>query len=158
MVAFEFGRRKTKKARQLEYPNRGMKILPRESCKLSNIDALEFKWRSESGDFDGQWGWQSVKIDYLFRKIIPKLQYFETMKWGSLGGNGCHFVKFDQLCQPAQKRLPELEKEDICELYSLRLSGKERIWGYRDGAHLNLLWWDPSHEVCPFEKRTRNSN
>jgi len=34
-------------------------------------------------------------------------------------------------------------------LYSLRLSGKLRLWGVRDRSVLQLLWYDPEHQVCP---------
>jgi len=34
-------------------------------------------------------------------------------------------------------------------LVSLRLSGKERVWGILQENALLLLWWDPGHEICP---------
>ena len=101
----------------------------------------------------GKWGWEGVAITLLFSEIIPKLQNFETMNWGSVEGAASHSVSFDQLCTDAQERLATLQKDDMSELFSLRLTNKKRIWGYREGAILNLLWWDPNHEVCPSPKR-----
>ena len=112
-----------------------------------------FKWGVASAELDGKWGWEDVEVKLLFFDIISKLQNFETMNWSSVEATGSHFVSFDQLCDDAQTRLTELQKEDISELFSLRLTGKRRIWGHRDRACLNLLWWDPKHEVCPSQKK-----
>ena len=120
---------------------------------MPSIGARTFSWRVGCVDLDGKWGWERVKIKLLFSAIIPKLQHYATMNWGSVEGADSHFVSFDQLCDAAQTRLVELRKEDISELFSLRMAGKKRIWGHRDLACLNLLWWDPNHEVCPSSKK-----
>ena len=60
-----------------------------------------------------------------------------------------HPIEINRLCPAAQRRLAEISQDDIDDLISLRLGGRERIWGIRDGATLKLLWWDPDHQVCP---------
>ena len=57
--------------------------------------------------------------------------------------------KVAKIVPEMQKRLCDLEKEDLDELYSLRLSGKKRIWGIKESNLLWFLWWDPEHEICP---------
>ena len=42
--------------------------------------------------------------------------------------------------------------DDVDELYQLRVTGAERVWGIRSGPLLRLLWWDPNHEVYPVMK------
>ena len=39
------------------------------------------------------------------------------------------------------------------ELVSLRLSGKQRIYGIQDRGVLLLLWWDPDHKIYPVKKK-----
>lgn len=39
--------------------------------------------------------------------------------------------------------------DDQDALVSLGLTGRERIWGFIANGVMNLLWWDPNHEVCP---------
>lgn len=65
----------------------------------------------------------------------------------------------------AQSRLSELgiDKE---HLFELKLNGSSvgaypRIWGVRLGQVLNILWWDPEHEVYQTEankNETRRKN
>jgi len=43
--------------------------------------------------------------------------------------------------------------DDAEELFEIRLSGKERVWGTMTGAVFNLLWWDPNHEVYEVKKK-----
>ena len=52
----------------------------------------------------------------------------------------------------AQKHLMQRNIETDT-LISLRVTGKKRIWGVRDGSVLHLLWWDPQHEVYPTKPR-----
>ena len=58
-------------------------------------------------------------------------------------GSRNHEVEVGRLCTDARKRLVALHLDDIDKLVSLRLSGKERVWGIRDADVLQLLWWDP---------------
>lgn len=139
-----------KRARQAYKPARKGKH-PRQFSL--NIHAMKFQWRVENIDLDGEWGWNGTTIQELFRKIIPKLHHYETMKWDEIEGRGSHFVDYDQLCKPAQGRLVDLGLSDISQLFSLRMDGSARIWGQRDVARLNLLWWDPDYQVCPSHMR-----
>jgi len=38
-------------------------------------------------------------------------------------------------------------------MYAIRLSGKKRVWGIREGRLFSLVWWDPEHTVGPSEKK-----
>lgn len=64
-----------------------------------------------------------------------------------------HSVDTDQLIPEAQQWL---ESHKILEdkITLLRLSGRERVWGYlAENGVFVLLWWDPSHEICPSLKK-----
>ncbi len=103
-------------------------------------------------DMQGPFGWRHfdpLQIQEMLQKIFDS----QKMTWQALRENGSHFVQVDQLCSAAQKRLSELKKDEWEELFSLRLSGKVRIWGIKEGNILWLLWWDPNHEVCPSHKK-----
>ena len=85
--------------------------------------------------------------------IFPKLRDFESMTWaeilrasgGRSSGNNNHPVKTALLSQSAKSRLADLQQDDAEELFSLRLSGTERIYGIRDRRALKLLWYDRYH-------------
>ena len=141
-------KRKAKKAKRKKHPA-PRKKRPKAHQDAPNVESLHFKWSVNAADFGGNWSWGRASIILLFSEIIPKLQNYETRKWGDLASTGSHFITCDKLCKEAQNRLEELEKEDIAELFSLRFDGRKRIFGQRIGACFCLLWWDPEHTVCP---------
>lgn len=61
-----------------------------------------------------------------------------------------HSVEVGKLSKKARDRLIEIRKDDLDELYSLRLGGTERIWGILDRGVFILLWWDPNHQVYAY--------
>lgn len=86
-------------------------------------------------------------------EVMGHLRDFESMKWAEIEqGTGSHFVKKGSLIKKANDRLGQIKQDDVDELFSLRVSGKKRIWGIRDESVLRIIWWDPSHEVCPSVK------
>jgi len=97
----------------------------------------------------GPWGWDGIKGNLLLTEIIPRLHAFESMQWAAVeGASGSHFVARDAIAAEARARLVELGIE-ADRIFSLRISGRRRIWGTRDVAILRVLWWDPDHTVCP---------
>jgi hypothetical protein len=63
-----------------------------------------------------------------------------------------HFIGVWQICGEAQRRLEEVGYGDLKKIVSLRLTGKEKIWGVMEEGTLAILWWDPEHTVYPVEK------
>jgi len=127
---------------------------PRGGGKPYEFDKLEMVWHFRYLDTKGPWGWNSKRIDVeiLVNTIHSHLMDFETMTWHELK-NGSHNVSVSDLCKDAQKRLEVINQNDIDELFSLRLTGKKRIWGIKDRNILKIIWWDPEHEVCPSLKK-----
>ncbi len=46
----------------------------------------------------------------------------------------------------------DLPYEDVDELFSLRMTGKIRVYGIAIEQQLNLLWYDPKHEIFPIRR------
>jgi len=113
-------------------------------------------WRIGLIDLDCKWSFAKLSIDCLL-EIISKLRDFESMTWqeilGASGGrkygNNNHEVPVSDLVAAARKRLKELKLDDQTSLFSLRLKGKQRVWGILDGHVLKLLWHDDDHQICP---------
>lgn len=111
-------------------------------------------WRFGMLDLNGPWGWLNIKLKDLLVEIVDKLKNFESMTWGEIERNKkSHLISLDKIAKKAQERLRERELDDLEELYSLRLSGKERIWGKRENEAFYIIWWDPNHSVCPAQKK-----
>lgn len=81
--------------------------------------------------------------------IIGKLKAFERSTWPEIERAGSHFIEVSAIIRDAQRRLEALKLDDTSDLFSLRLSGTERLWGLRSNDVFSLLWWDPDHQVCP---------
>jgi len=123
------------------------------SSTPSSVKNKRFRWNTESADLGGEYGWDKVEKDTLLKEVIPKLHDYENMTWGEIEGTESHFVDLDKCSREARKRLKEIELDDIEQLFSLRMNGKKRILGRRQGSILYLLWWDPEHQVCPSRRR-----
>lgn len=110
-------------------------------------------WRIGALEMVDPYGWHRLDADGI-RYIHGKLSNFESMKWSEILENRQnHPVSVGIISKEAQERLAALNQDDIDELISLRLSGKERVWGIREHSALKVLWWDPEHQVCPSPKK-----
>jgi hypothetical protein len=102
-------------------------------------------------DLVDPYGWHKIDKSEI-ATIREKLSHFESMTWSEIlvtAKKRNHTVQVSSLCSAAQKRLREAHCNDVDELVSLHLSGRERIWGILREGVLTVLWWDPNHEVCP---------
>lgn len=106
---------------------------------------LPMAWRFSSADLNGAWPWGDAVPLQVFRKLAD----FESLSMTELRSAGSHPVELGQLAKSARDRLAAIEKDDIDELFSLRISGRERIWCITDRNVMRVLWYDPRHEVCP---------
>jgi hypothetical protein len=120
----------------------------------ASVGTETFRWTLDSVDRDGPYSILKCNVEHLLFILVSKLQSFGTMSWAEVEGKtGSHFVSVEAFSSNAQNRLSALNQEDIDSLFSLRITGKERLWGIRDRAMLKLIWWDPEHEVCPSTKK-----
>ena len=117
-----------------------------------STDRCQPEFRAEQLDRQGTWGWDRFEASQM-QEVLQKIFESQKLTWQELRNNGSHFVDRSTLCHDAQKRLVQLQKDDLDQLFSLRLSGRKRIWGIKEGNILWLLWWDPNHEVCPSHKK-----
>jgi hypothetical protein len=126
---------------------------PRGGSKIPSYGEMQFCWRTVGTDCAGPFGWQNANHDLLFGHIIPKLHEFETMLWRELEGGAHHSCEVTGMSYEAQRRLIDIGRDDCDTLFSLRLAGRQRVWGIRERQVLNLLWWDPEHRVYPSGKK-----
>lgn len=127
------------------------KKYPRGAEKAEQVPDL-ISWHIRTVDKEGSWGWEQV-TRLTFDDILTKMSNFETMKWSEILNRNNHAIPISDICSEARKRLKTLKQDDVDELISLRLTGKNRVWGIRDQNILKILWWDPNHTVCLSLKR-----
>lgn len=106
-------------------------------------------WLLGNVDLAGPFSWASLSPATAVR-LLGLLRSFESMSWREiLQKDSCGEIETSRLAKRARERLEELRLEDIASLMHLRVTGRERLWGIRDGQRLRILWWDPEHAVYP---------
>jgi hypothetical protein len=98
-----------------------------------------------------------MKENFFWNEIYPKLKDIETKKWfeleieqfGKKGKSKHHWVHIRDIIKPARDRLKELYLDDVEELFSIRLTATQRVWGIRDYNYFKMLWFDFNHDICP---------
>lgn len=109
-------------------------------------------WSFSKCDFEYE-KWSLKKSD-IFTEIIPKLISFERRKWSDIVSDKKHnhWINYEELSKEAQSRLSEI-KLYYDALFSLRLTGTLRLFGYIENGIFYIIWYDPNHEVCPSSKK-----
>lgn len=110
-------------------------------------------WRFSDCDRGGNWAWTNLQEPIQYKKVVERLQEFESKNWNEIERSGSHPIPIQDIVISAKNRLRELKMDDIDELMSFRLTGKQRVWCIKQSNVMKVLWWDPSHEICPAPKR-----
>jgi hypothetical protein len=144
---------KKKKKSNISQPGRSPPSkTPMKVREPATIIDDRWSWRFSEVDTGGPFPWKKLDAK-LLQTIQDRLGAFEKLNLAQLKDAHCHPVEFDDLSQDAQKRLKKLKRDDVEELWSFRVSGKQRMWAIGYDTAFHLLWWDPNHKVCPSEKR-----
>lgn len=109
-------------------------------------------WNFSKCDFEYE-KWSLKKSD-IFSEVIPKLISFEQRKWSDIVSDKKHnhWINYEKLSKEAQNRLSEI-KLYYDSLFSLRLTGMIRLFGYIENGIFYIIWYDYNHEVCPATKK-----
>lgn len=120
------------------------------SVEGTSYHYLRPSWRVSCMEMVDPFGWHTVEAPVLLR-IRERLAHFESMTWEEIlvrAKKQNHSIEVADLCTEAQRRLEE-RRILLDKVVSLRLSAKERVFGYLENGVLVLLFWDPLHQVCP---------
>jgi hypothetical protein len=128
-------------------------LAKRPKYKDPEIDGKPLAWRFSSCDKEGDFAWTNLMHGSQYKNVIERLHEFEKMKWDQIIFTRSHPIALNKCIKEARKRLSDIEQDDIDELMSFRITGKERVWCIRDMNIMRVLWWDPKHAICPSEKK-----
>lgn len=149
--------KKRKKVRQREIPS-GKSVVQRE--QPGKIYQERPAWRFVNSDTK-MWEFTQERLkDVWWSEILPYLKSNENRRWSEIfveANKQNHSLKPKNLNLCAIKRLEELRIEQDA-IYSLRVTGKHRIYGYFSDKVFNILWFDDDHGdnetcVCPSRKK-----
>lgn len=110
-------------------------------------------WRFNAVDKNGPFSWTNLSDGDEFMEVVDKLASLETMSEIEQGRRGCHFIEVTKLSSEARGRLTEIKLDDIDELYSIRLTGRGRVFCIHRKEYMRVLWFDPDHGVCISSKK-----
>ncbi|WP_411572212.1 hypothetical protein ACK8HJ_21245 [Vreelandella titanicae] len=145
--------KRDKKPRVIQEPKAGK---PKIAEVPENHDKQKVSWQFSRADLHhDRWGWHLLEHEAFVQMFLSgSLCGIESQTWAELkSGKQHHSIEVGRLCRDAQRRLEALQLDDQDEVFSLRLSGRHRVFGIREGAALKILWNDPEHEICPSTKR-----
>lgn len=109
------------------------------------------RWRFSLLQLDGPYGWSALSLADA-QELTGSLRQLERRKWSEIfvrSKKHNHSVTVDLLSPAARKELRRHQLDDRDELWSLRITGRQRVWGILEEDVFYLLWWDPEHRVCP---------
>ena len=140
--------------------------LEQQTKRRTAIATAKPDWKSEFPRWSfrilavkGPYSWDQASPGDL-KAVAARLGHFEAMRWGevvTLPGNPNHLVSVDDLGKEARQEFERIfhAQDQVDELMSLRVDARKRVWGRldHDTPALQILWWDPEHQVCPSTKR-----
>jgi hypothetical protein len=140
----------TKRAKIQEQPS-GRKAVP-VYIGHPTFQGGYISWRFHAADKEGPWAWPPESN--ALARILAKLPSFEIIDHNSGLQDVRSIVARASLEPEAQRRLKELGRDDVEQLYGWHISGRERLWciEYNTGM-MCVLWWDQNHTVLKTEKR-----
>ncbi|MCK6203917.1 hypothetical protein KZX50_00450 [Bacillus infantis] len=81
------------------------------------------------------------------KQLSSFLRRFSCMTWSQVRrSDGIKMKKIPRysLAYP----LPATVSEDE-EIFELRVSQEHRLWGFQNNGTFHVIWFDPTHSVCP---------
>ena len=110
-------------------------------------------WRVHRIHMADPYGWHELNVGSVL-DIKEKLSHFESMTWNdifTIGRTRNHKILVEKLRCPKAKHWMKENMPDQDSLWTLRLSGAERIWGiFSDGVY-QIIFWDPKHLIYPVQ-------
>ena len=115
-------------------------------------------WTREMEDHADAWSWGDARAcgNAWENRISPFLEEYEKKKWGEIDSERtgkrkkrrqkhCYYNS-SQIIREAYDRLLFLHLDDFTDcIFRFRLSGKERLYGFRVSTVFHYVWWDPNH-------------
>ncbi|HUX44658.1 MAG TPA: hypothetical protein VMV57_07905 [Terracidiphilus sp.] len=126
---------------------------PREAAKVDYFH-LKASWRIKKIQMVDPYSFHQLTAEELSR-LRERLSNLETMTWNDIfvtAKKHNHSIPVHELrCEHARKWM-KANMPDQLELWTLRVTGVERVWGvFSEGAY-QIIFWDPQHRIYPSER------
>jgi hypothetical protein len=99
------------------------------------------------------WSWETDDADHKIVKALERLRDLAGSTWMEIeqekGRKSNGPIEISKLASGAQARIRALSLEKFDPFYHLRVEKAVRVWGYRLGRVLHVVWLDRHHTVYP---------
>ena len=112
---------------------------------------------------NGYTKWGLKHVEDINETIVEKLKSYEGMTWDEIlkatggkktgNGNNSHYESISSLITEAQKRWSDLKLDEYDQVFSLRLTGAQRLYGLLQDGIFEIIWFDPIHEIYNSKRR-----
>ncbi len=128
-------------------------VKPAKLPHSRDMPSSSISWRFSRADKGGPFAWSDLAEPAVYKAVMERLHCFETMCDREIGESGSHAIPLSSLSKDAQRRLEEIQQDDVDALMSFRINGPARVFCIREREVMRVLWYDPDHLVCPSAKR-----
>ena len=148
----------SKKVKYDNFDNNGKKTI--QSTDPNSYDTRFASWGFSKRALNSKWAISRNDWKLWENEILPGLKDHEGMTWAQIKNaqkNGKsssknHNISVGDLISEAQKELNKIFRKQYDEIFSLRIGGTKRIYGFLEKGVLYIVWYDDKHEICPCEK------
>lgn len=126
---------------------------PAKNPHSRDLPPSGISWRFSRADKGGPFAWTALEDAGAYKALMERLHCFETMSEKEIGESGSHSIPLTSLSKEAQRRLQEIQQDDVDALMSFRINGPTRVFCIREREAMRVLWYDPEHLVCPAPKK-----
>jgi hypothetical protein len=112
-------------------------------------------WRVSRMQLVGPYGWHELDASGI-EKVKTRLASLERSTWNDIfvrDARNNHEIPVNTLkCATAKKWMAE-NMPDQPSLWTIRVTGKERIWGILSESAYQIVFWDPEHLIWEVAKK-----
>lgn len=137
------------------------------SAPIQSRMNFQMMWTCEKADREECWSWGQARdwgAEAWKSKISPFLRDYENKRWKDIeaeqsSGKKRHFAyEVEDICSEAQRRLEEIQLDDLTAIFRFRVQKKPRLYGFRIQHIFYVLWWDPHHKIYESDVQNRGKN
>lgn len=126
-----------------------------KSVTVVSVMDRKAAWRINRIQMVDPYGWHELSLAQI-RYIKSKLSEYERRTWNEIFIKDKHWnhpLSVSEFKCSKAKKWMQVNMPDQDQLWTLRLSGAERIWGvFGDGIYL-VLFWDPKHLIWETDRK-----
>jgi hypothetical protein len=127
---------------------------PRTAAELPLYTDQKAAWRVSKIQLIEPYGWHELS-PFEVAKIKDRLSSFEKNTWKEIFVDQARFhhrISADELKCSTARQWMKKNMPDQDYLWTLRVTGAERIWGILSQGAYQVLFWDPEHLIWEVPK------